>query len=373
MIRNQFNTNIKITDDTVNADKYLYSRTEDYQNKLNDARNTYLNHYKDFYNYLDNKNGTNLWEKVSQLSEYDPHNKHVSHGTSVNDVWDKASTAFYNNGGDDNEELVPRYYNATFNSLSDGSEENYNKLWNWTNAQAPSEFTKQANDLKESVANEITDSVNYLGQLYGSNRAKRMMNRANRFAQRQGASEDMLGFKQISGIKLQSHDTGYTRSTNADTTYLNPDWSTSIEIGIAHENPSRVTAHELAHTRNLFNTRENVINKPEDSSYYGNNYDYIRNSHKKLLQANPDKNGATANDHDIELSERYSDLMATRMEMRNAGIADGINRRYRNRDIKNYLQTDVGQQDRFLQYSSNIRNVRKALNRIYNIGGILGE
>ena len=78
----------------------------------------------------------------------------------------------------------------------------------------------------------------------------------------------------------------------------------------------------------------------------------------------PDKNGEIANDHDLELSERYSDLMSTRMEMKNAGIVDGLNRRYTNRDVKNYMKTEAGKQDRFLQYADNIGHIRKALNRV---------
>ena len=62
------------------------------------------------------------------------------------------------------------------------------------------------------------------------------------------------------------------------------------------------------------------------------------------------------------------------MEMNNAGINSGLNKRYTNKDIKNYMQTEIGQKDRFLQYSgNNFKNIRKALNRIYEIGGVLNK
>ena len=71
------------------------------------------------------------------------------------------------------------------------------------------------------MSQEITDSLNYINQLYNSNRASRMMNRANRYARRKGASEDMLGFDQIDSIKLQSHNTGSKQSVNTGTS-VNP-------------------------------------------------------------------------------------------------------------------------------------------------------
>jgi hypothetical protein len=61
-----------------------------------------------------------------------------------------------------------------------------------------------------------------MGQLYNSKRATRMMNRANKYAKRKGASENMLGFDQIDNIKLQSHDTGAKQSINSGTS-INPD------------------------------------------------------------------------------------------------------------------------------------------------------
>lgn len=369
MTKLQFNTNIPIIDDTINASGYLYSKSDEYLSKLKDAHRNYINQYKDFYNYLDSKNGTNLWVKRNKLEEYNPYNiREYTPDNHADDIVDSAFNDFNQYGGDSNEQLIPLYYNAYLNSNNDA--DRYSQLRNWTNIHAPIEFEKQADQLKNSVSQEITDSVNYIDQLYNSKRATRMMNRANRYAQRKGASEEMLGFDQIDNIKLQSHDTGVKQSVNAGT-IINPDWKTSINIGINHENPSRVTAHELSHTRNLFNTRGIDGIKSDDSPYYGNDYQYIKNRYKKWLTPVPDKNGEIANNHDLELSERYSDLMATRMEMKNAEIADGLSRRYTNRDIKNYMGTEVGQQDRFLQYANNIRHIRKALNRVYKEGGLL--
>ena len=369
MIKQLFNT-IPIIDNTINAPGYLYSKTDEHQSKLKEAHNSYINRYKNFYDYLDSKNGTNLWNKRNTLEEYNPYVSPEMYdlNDSVDNVMEATFNDFNKNGGDDNEQLVPLYYNAYLNSNDIANK--YSRLRNWTNIQAPSEFDNQANQLKTDVSQEITDSLNYINQLYNSNRASRMMNRANRYARRKGASEDMLGFDQIDSIKLQSHNTGSKQSVNTGTS-VNPNWKTAINIGITHENPSRVTAHELAHTRNLFNTRGIDGIKSDDSPYYGNDYQYIKNRYKKWLTPVPDKNGEIANDHDLELSERYSDLMSTRMEMKNAGIVDGLNRRYTNRDVKNYMKTEAGKQDRFLQYADNIGHIRKALNRVWKDGGKL--
>ena len=117
--------------------------------------------------------------------------------------------------------------------------------------------------------------MDYMNQLYNSKRATKMMNRSNKFALRRGANQELTGFQDVDQIQLQSHDTGaFSHNSKGET-------PSSLKIGIAHENPSRVTAHELAHTRKLFNTRNTYQQKTDESKYYGNNYDYIKNKHKK--------------------------------------------------------------------------------------------
>jgi hypothetical protein len=65
--------------------------------------------------------------------------------------------------------------------------------------------------------------------------------------------------------------------------------------------------------------------------------------------------------------------MGLRRDMYDAGIVDGTKRRYRNRDIDRFRETELGQNNRYLKYHSNRRNIRRALNRIYQVGGIMVE
>jgi hypothetical protein len=55
-----FNSYLSIIDDTKNAAGYLYSKTDEHQEKLKEAHSNYMNQYKSFYDYLDSKNGTSL-------------------------------------------------------------------------------------------------------------------------------------------------------------------------------------------------------------------------------------------------------------------------------------------------------------------------
>ena len=53
-----------------------------------------------------------------------------------------------------------------------------------------------------------------------------------------------------------------------------------IIMGLNGEYPFDTTlAHEIAHGRNLYNKR--TLDKHSDSEYYGNDYSYIKNRHKK--------------------------------------------------------------------------------------------
>ena len=63
--------------------------------------------------------------------------------------------------------------------------------------------------------------------------------------------------------------------------------------------------------------------------------------------------------------------MSLRYDLYENGIVDGNERRYRNRDIKNFLNTEEGQNNRYLKQHTNINNVRKALNRVYEKGGTI--
>jgi hypothetical protein len=53
--------------------------------------------------------------------------------------------------------------------------------------------------------------------------------------------------------------------------------------------------------------------------------------------------------------------------MNKLGIVDGTKQRYRNKHIKAML--DSGYDNRYLNNHSNLRYVRKALNKIYGKGG----
>ena len=51
-------------------------------------------------------------------------------------------------------------------------------------------------------------------------------------------------------------------------------------MGLNGEYPFNTTlAHEIAHGRNLYNKR--TVGELSDSEYYGNDYSYIRDRHKK--------------------------------------------------------------------------------------------
>lgn len=204
----------------------------------------------------------------------------------------------------------------------------------------------------ESLKSRATETQDYIHSLYNTRRAQRKIKKANRFAKRHGAPDLYLEF-------TNTHDIHFTPEKNSKFR------EGEVTVGMNGRFPFEQTiSHEIAHGRELYNS--NGLYKKPDSEYYGNNYDYIRNSHKRLLKpVNP------INSHDSELSESYSDLMGLRTALHSAGIVDGTQRRYRNRDIKKYLNTDIGQKDRYLQYHPKINRVRKALNRIYNFGGKL--
>ena len=136
-------------------------------------------------------------------------------------------------------------------------------------------------------------------------------------------------------------------------------------------NIPKILAHEIGHTRKLYNTRDseqdangNWVNKREDSPYYHNNYDYINPKYTELLSPTV----KVENNHDSELSEHYSDLLALRMALRDTGINRGW-RLYTNRDVKRFANTYEGSQDRYLQYHPDFKQVRKALNRVWKDGG----
>jgi hypothetical protein len=62
--------------------------------------------------------------------------------------------------------------------------------------------------------------------------------------------------------------------------------------------------------------------------------------------------------------------MALRSDLKRLGIADGLSRRYRRSDIREYLNTTNGHRNNFLYGNNyNIGKTVRALNKVYALGG----
>ena len=210
---------------------------------------------------------------------------------------------------------------------------------------------------KDFPVYKIYDTVNYISDLYNTKRAVRSLVRDNRRRLRAGL--DKADIFDLNTINLKDYHP--VKSTI--------DMSGNVDLGIAQADyePNLyniVLAHEIAHRRNTYNPFRGVHgDQPGDYSHLPKRYQ------KWLKPVNP------ANEHNAEIAEAYGDLMGLRVDLKDKGIADGIKRRYKNRDIKNYLNLDTYETNtnRYLQYHPNINHVRKALNRVWKDGGKLNR
>lgn len=306
--------------------------TDEAKNKYSDIYNKYKSHFNGFFEQYKGGDKNNIYRDYLNLKWGDPLSVAQDHNIG---------TEFFS------------YQNQLFKNPQFQSDfEQMNKFNAKDTSLIPDSFN--LDNWIGSLKNRAAETQDYVHSLYNTKRARRQIRRANRFAKRHGAPDRYLEF-------INTHDIDF--NPNKNSTFCEGE----CDIGMNDDFPFEwKIAHEISHGRKLYNNHNPFSNKTNDSEYYGNNYNYIRKKHKRWLDPiNPE------NTHDAELSESYSDLMGLRAALHNAGIVDGTQRRYRNKDIKKYLNTEMGQKDRYLQYHPKINRVRKALNRVYNIGGKL--
>ena len=337
------NTDYKVVNN-INDRNYWFD-TPTGKLKYDRAFNDYRKYYDDFFNSLKGTKYNNVYEKYQNLSTPIDMQRFIADENSY-DLFSKFKS--YQN-------------KLTFNSPDFVNVERlYNRFSNRDESLIPSDFNLES--YKNSINAQGDQVVNYINSLYNTSRGKRQLRRASRYASRKGADSSHFGFDGIKTVEYypKSVDTSdYTRSVFGNR-------MGKLRIGTLGNNAfnsRNIIAHELGHTRNLYNTPGE---RSSDSPYYGFDYGYIRNRHKKWLSPT-----IKVNDHDAELAESYSDLMALRYDLYENDIVDGTKRRYRNRDIKNFLNTEEGQKNRYLQQHTNINKVRKALNKVYPDGGYL--
>lgn len=328
--------------------QYWYQQTPQYQEDLK-------NHYKQH-----NDSMLPFYESLK--------------GGKYDDVYNEAINILNKEGNNniDTAQTIYKYGTPEYEELFGMSEDyRYNNnipIFFADDIQVPSSFRPE-NAYDKFVNDNIKNPMNYVSSLYNTRRAKRNIRRANRYALKHGASEYFTEFSPIEKITP-------TLSYDGTATYYDPNYDQiSVDLTPAQSKYTLSTktdvAHEAAHTRNLYNTTDPLhkfLNNRKDSPYYGNIYDYINSKHKKWLT--PMK---TPDNHDLELNESYSDLMGLRMALYDSGIVDGTKKRYRNKHIKEYLNTQEGANDRYLLLHPNIRQTRKALNRVWSEGGKLNK
>lgn len=156
---------------------------------------------------------------------------------------------------------------------------------------------------------------------------------------------------------------------------------------------TNVAAHEYGHNNPLYNTRmnlseignvdwQNLTKEQQDlikkinveSPYYHNDYSNLTERQKYLL-----KPTIKINDHDFEFSEGYSDLLGTKANMYELGIANDAhfdpNKKYNYFDLLRYKMTPTGVNDRFIKqrggWWKGWKQQLDALNEIHKNGGKL--
>ena len=246
------------------------------------------------------------------------------------------------------------------------------------------------NVLTAQDGNSLQNTFNFVNDMYNVRRVKRKVNRANKYALKHGANNDVTqNDVQNANINtIEDWDKSYTLDNEI---YVPDKYGTQL--------PHFALGHELGHFRRLYNYQTpgdrtaldlGLREYPLDSPYRGNDYSILRKNLYKRLTPNKEWWKSEYTDpHDLEISEGYFDLWGVRTDMAARGIVDGRQRRYRVRDIKRYLQ-DVDSDERngkipgvpYSEYRTiesryptmhggKLRSFRWALNNIYKQGGIL--
>ena len=153
-----------------------------------------------------------------------------------------------------------------------------------------------------------------------------------------------------------------------NSTHMTLGYPVKTRLGISNFTPGAAAIHEHFHGRKLFNSNTNLINS--ESPFYGMDYSKVPLRWKQLLGSK------TSNKHLFELAEGYSDLNATKYNMRNitdAAINPVTNYTYW--DLIRYKLTPKGMTDRFIQqrggWWKGWKQQLDALNEVYKNGGKL--
>ena len=238
-----------------------------------------------------------------------------------------------------------------------------------------------------NAQNEVETSKQYTLDLYNSDRATKAMNKINNYADKRelrNVAKGNIEFLQEQGMSkrdaknktklaMQNYTPGGWMgrtswindvvTNNKDITYSHfKPFEGEAHVGLntrivnvdgnsVLHTPGGVTAHEISHTRRVFQ-EPNLIKK----------------KHVKWLTPETD------NEYLSQIRESAADLMDLRTSMYNAGIVDGTSDRYTNKHIKqynNYVKDTYGEDvtHRYLALHPKTRYVRKALNKIYGLGG----
>ena len=100
----------------------------------------------------------------------------------------------------------------------------------------------------------------------------------------------------------------------------------NFDYGDANAGNEEILIHEMAHSNPLFNTRRPLRRlfwskeKKQESPYYGIDYGNVPEDWKYLLKPSNAKN-----EHDVEMTESYSDLQGLRYLLYKNGIWDASN------------------------------------------------
>lgn len=163
-----------------------------------------------------------------------------------------------------------------------------------------------------------------------------------------------------------------------------------IHIGLSPENIVKygrkyltsvggTVAHEGGHGDPIYNTNMNDADTVysnqqikqifKDSPAYGNIYSNISDNEQRLLDY---KWWKFPNKHNRELSEGYSDLLETQLNMKNLGISNAAETGeiYTEDNLREYLDTDLGRGDRFVRLRGGRRGrwFDKMLNALNTVG-----
>lgn len=330
--------------------QYLKSRKKDFK------------FWEGFYKQFKGTEYNQIWENFLQNREFDNLSQLITPDSEVLKNVENIPENFWDLHTQYSIDKMPDYYSKAYKKQN-----KYIDLYP-READLYNNWEKQT---KKFLKYNVDRPLRFISRI--NNTPKALIGKwlANRYAKSQGAPSNILKYSPIEKVIVEdAPNTGARYNDQNGNIYL------GVRNGELDYRMRKILAHEAAHTRNLYNTHEikefdkdgNLINPKSDSPYYNNNYDYINPKYKELLAPTVE----IESDHDSELSEHYADLYALRMSLRDNKINRGF-RLYTNRDLKRFLNTYDGQQDRYLQYHTDIKNVRKALNRIWRNGGKLNK